>query len=235
MRFVFVDVGTHDGQTLKEVTRSRWAFDLIIGLEPMPAQFANAQHAYGKVDRVQLFNFGLADRPGIVAIYGDNSDLGSSIFEGKTRGESNKQVTMCEMEEASAFFRQVIRDDDVVVVKLNCEGAEVPILNNLIDSGEINKIANVMIDFDIRKVPGEEHQEAAILERFASIGFTNFVLCEDVMHGRSHEMRIAAWLKSTGLTKHTRMAVLGDLANWGNYSRSRGLAAVSKARRLLTQ
>jgi hypothetical protein len=38
-------------------------------------------------------------------------------------------------------------------------------LDDLIDSGEFNKVKALMVDFDVRKVPSQVHREAEVKKR----------------------------------------------------------------------
>ena len=189
MTLTFLDVGGHEGQTLEEATKPRWPFDRIHCLEPMPAQFDLLRDRFPDVT---VHPFGLAAETGPRTLYGSNAGMESSIYSAKNDVDSNVE-TDCFFVAASQFVRYWCPTGDLVV-KLNCEGAEIEILDDLIDSGSIWRCANVMIDFDIRKVPGEEHHEQRILSRLRGIGFDRFSLCDDVMRGDTHQDRIANWL-----------------------------------------
>jgi FkbM family methyltransferase len=194
---IFLDVGAHEGQTLDEVTKPGYRFNRVYAFEPMPAQYGQLVDRFGGDPRVTLCKFGLADRTGTLSLYGDNTAMEASLHPTK-RDVDASVVTECRFVRASEFFAENVAAGDIVVVKLNCEGAEIVILGDLIDSGEIWKLANVMIDFDIRKVAGFEHQEHELLDRFAGIGFDRYSLCDDVMVGATHQDRIANWLRVAG-------------------------------------
>jgi hypothetical protein len=119
--------------------------------------------------------------------------------------DTERRSTDCHFVRASEFFKAHIPGRATVVVKLNCEGAEVPILDDLADSGEIWKITNVMIDFDTRKVAGREAEADRILAKLDALGFDRYSLCENVMTlpGASHQQHIAQWLdglREAGIT-----------------------------------
>lgn len=190
---VFLDVGAHEGQTLDEVLRPEHGFDLVYAFEPLPAQYATLVERFGARDGLTLLDYGLADRTAVMPVYGTNEGMEASLYPAK-RDLDAGVVTDCRFVEASAFFAGHLPDDATVVVKLNCEGAEVAILENLIATGQIWKIANVMIDFDVRKIPGMEDHETRLLARLDAIGFDRHVLCEHVMLGETHAERIAHWL-----------------------------------------
>ncbi len=196
MRKIFLDVGGHLGQTLEEITKPGYHFDQIYCFEPMPREFAQLQARFSGCANVLLQNYGLADSTGSRCIYGTNADMGASIYQSKSDLDDPNIVTECAFVRASDFFRGEIEPDDLVVMKLNCEGSETIICNDLLDSGEIEKIANAMIDFDVRKIPERAGEERALLDRFREAGFTRYSKAEDVMHGPTHQARIRNWIFS---------------------------------------
>ena len=192
---IFLDVGGHDGQTLEELVKPGWPFTAVHSFEPMPDQFATLTERFG--DRVECHNFGLLDRTGIVDVYGDNANMGSSVYADKVDVNA-ETVTACQMVRASEWFADHVVE---AAVKLNCEGSEVPILLDLCDSGEIHKVAAMMIDFDVRKIPSAKGGENEAIRRLADVGFDRFVLCEDSMHGDTHQDRTRAWLAVLGIER----------------------------------
>lgn len=192
MSLTFIDVGGHEGQTLEEVTKPRWSFDRIHCLEPMPAQFALLRERFA-CHAVTIHPFGLAAKTGPRSLYGSNDIMEASIYSAKDDVDATVE-TDCFFVAASQFVNTWCPTGDLVV-KLNCEGAEIEILDDLIDTGAIWRCVNVMVDFDIRKVPGQEHHEQRILARLRDIGFDRISLCDDVMRGATHQARIANWLK----------------------------------------
>lgn len=196
MRKIFLDVGGHLGQTLEEVTKPTYHFDKIYCFEPMPREFAQLRARFGHLSMLSLRNYGLADSTGNRPIYGTNADMGASIYQSKMDLDDPNTITDCAFVRASDFFQEEIEAGDLVVMKLNCEGAETIILNDLLDSGEIEKLANVMIDFDIRKIPDRVGDERAVLDRFSETGFSRYCRAEDVMRGPTHQTRVREWIFS---------------------------------------
>ena len=192
---VFLDVGAHVGQTLEEVTRPKYAFRTIYSFEPMPIQFNHLVRAFRSYDNVQLCDYGLGDSTRTTTLYGANEHCESSIYADKTDVASIMQ-TECVIVDASNWFSRNLTSDDTVIMKINTEGSEIPIMYSLIESKEIFKIHNVMLDFDCRRVPSMAHHETLLLERLAEIGFTRFSLCDNVMRGATHQKRIENWLST---------------------------------------
>lgn len=190
-RKIFLDVGTHIGQTLEEVTKPCYDFDLIMSFEPSVPQFLEAVKRYG--DKALIFNFGLYHSSGWISLFGDNANMGASIFKEKNDVDDLSRKVL--MYEVSSLFN-TFSNNDCIIMKLNCEGSEIAIMNDLIDNGQIWKLWNVMIDFDIKKVPGKEHLADELINRMDSIGFNRYSLCENVMIGKTHQDRIRHWLKT---------------------------------------
>ena len=189
---VFLDVGAHEGQTLDEVVKARWGFDAVHAFEPVPAQFDVLSRRFGDVARVHLEPFGLGGVTGVVPVYGDNVNMGASMFAAKNDVDAGT-VTSCRVVRASDWFATLPLDADVYL-KLNCEGGEHPIILDLCGSGEIHRVTHAMVDFDVRKIPGMEHAEAEIVAAFDAAGFDRWAPCERVMRGVTHQDRIACWL-----------------------------------------
>jgi len=196
---IFLDVGSHSGQTLEEVVRNQYHFDVIHCFEPMPEEYHRLTEIFktSRTDKkIEFHNYGLLDKTVSLDMYGTNVDHGSSIFPNKERMKGREKVTRCEFKRVSEFFAENIKEADLVIMKINVEGSECIIMNDLLDTGECNKIDNVMIDFDIRKVPDKMNDEMLLLERFKKEGFNNFSLCDDVMIGSNHQKRIRHWLSA---------------------------------------
>ena len=196
-RKIFLDVGAHVGETLEEVIKDEYLFDVIHCFEPMPQPFAKLVARFGQSGgksscrRIFLHNFGLSDLNGEKEIYGQG--LGASLFSDK-KDVNLKQSTLCRFVRASDFFREHLTQHDLVVMKLNCEGAEIAIMQDLLDERQAFKITNVMIDFDARKIPHMAKKPKELLRRFKREGFKNYSLCRGVMRGKTHEQRIRNWL-----------------------------------------
>ncbi|MEL7164969.1 MAG: FkbM family methyltransferase [Pseudomonadota bacterium] len=194
MKKVFLDVGGHLGQTLEEVLKPLYRFDEIWCFEPF-APCADILEEKFKDPRLRIARYGLSNVTGPLRFYSHgHGHMGST-----TKADENSEmaiVTECDFVRASEFFAEHIGPDDLVVMKLNCEGSECDIMNDLIDGDQIGKLDNVMIDFDVRKFPAHAHEEPALKARMAEIDFERFSLCDRVMKGRSHQKRIANWLRS---------------------------------------
>lgn len=198
-RKVFLDIGGHEGQTLNEVLSGKYSFDKVYCFEPMPREYNFLVQNFterGIPHNLEILNHGLLDVTGERIIYGTNEDMAASIYKEKYDVNNRDHETVCKFVSSAEFFKEHIKEDDLVVVKLNCEGSEVIIVDTLLESGEIRKVDNMMLDFDIKKVPGREQEADELLQRLNDNGFTKYSLEWEVMVGDTHENRIGNWLST---------------------------------------
>jgi len=187
---IFLDVGANNGQTLMAALDPAFRFDKIVCFEPVKicrkriAKFVDA--------RVKIEPFGLWHRTSEQTLYNPDTK-GGSLW--RKDNVSDKGSEVCQFVRASEWFAKHLTYSDTVYLKLNCEGAECDILDDLLDSCEFEKVTYAMIDFDVRKISSQKHREAELRERLAKIPFPRVAYCHDVMVGDTHQDRIKSWLR----------------------------------------
>lgn len=167
---IFIDVGGHYGETLNFALDPQWGFDLIYSIEPCAACVSVLRSFSDR--RLRVEPIALSDHNGTAELQGAGL-RGGSLYAGKRVIERNENVIRAEtitLVRASEWFAAKIPAGAEVFLKMNCEGSEVDILSDLLDSGEIAKVSNAYIDFDIRKVAGQEHRQAEIEARLRTAG-----------------------------------------------------------------
>jgi FkbM family methyltransferase len=184
----------------------KYGFDRIYCFEPAASCWPALDAVTDR--RVSVCRFGLWDRTTEHALY-DPGSRGASMFADKFRTKPSDEAAR--FVRASEWFRENLGPEDEVYVKLNCEGAEADIVEDLLDSGELNRVRSVMIDPDVRKIPSLAHRERELRERLASSGLTNYFLEEEVMVGKTHRDRIQNWLRVAGAEKPSLEARLSQL------------------------
>ncbi|HEX6664563.1 MAG TPA: FkbM family methyltransferase [Gaiellaceae bacterium] len=189
----FLDVGAHEGSSLHSVRDPKYGFDRIYCFEPA----ASCWPALDAVtdSRVQICHFGLWNRTTERELY-DPGSRGASMFEDKFRSKPSGETAR--FVRASDWFRDNLDTDDEIYVKLNCEGAEADIVEDLLGSGLLDRVRSVMIDPDVRKIPSLAYRHRELEERLASSGLTNYFMEDEVMVGKTHRDRIQNWLRVAG-------------------------------------
>lgn len=161
---VFVDVGAHYGETLNVALNPKWNFDRIYSLEPSRACL-KVLSTY-RDPRLFVEPIALANHNGTATLYG-SGQLGGSLYEDKKQKTDRLEQETITLVRASDWFSKLTGE---LHVKMNCEGSEADILADLLDSGEIAKIARLYVHFDIEKVAGQEHRRAELEKRLKAAG-----------------------------------------------------------------
>ena len=193
-RRIFLDVGAHTGETLAAVLDPEFRFDEIVCFEPASACWKALDNVASWDDRVSAERYGLWNKECSWLII-DPGSQGASIYK-KDHGRYNK-TELCNFVHARYWFGENIEHGDTVFLKLNCEGAECDIIDDLLDSGEFAKVTYLMVDFDVRKIASQRHREAEIRARFEreGIAFPRWASTKQVMKGATHQERIKNWLR----------------------------------------
>lgn len=187
---IFLDVGAHIGQTLKIALENKYHFDKIYCFEPVP-ECCNQLKRFGD-KRITVCEFGLWDKNKTGTLYSPQT-RGASLFKDKFRGQvKSRKVRLVK---ASEWFKQNLKDDDQIYLKLNCEGAEIPILNDLITFQECKKIKVLMVDFDIRKIPSQKHLMAGMKAKLNKLGIPKIFYIDEYHLGKgTHSYFTHLWL-----------------------------------------
>jgi FkbM family methyltransferase len=203
---VFLDVGAHLGQTARAVLDHRYRFDRVVSFEPASGCWPHL----GRVrdPRFAFCRFGLWRRTTDLPIF-DPGTLGASIFKRAKHREGRRQVAR--FVRASEWFERNVSQDDLVAVKLNCEGAECDILEDLIDSSEIRKIGFLLVHFDVRKIPGLRHREREVRARLDQIEGLRYVVAQELRAGPTVRASVQTWLATAGLDQYSALSPLSRL------------------------
>ena len=195
---IFLDIGSHEGETLLEVTKEKYSFDKIFCFEPSRVCLDKLKKFSDEDDRISICEFGLSNRNQDAELFLPGS-LGGTIFKDDTRALGKEKVEKIKLRDANEWFANNVSADDYLVVKTNCEGSEVDIIDSLIDGNFMKNIYSFLITFDIREHKEFAYREIEIRKRLKKEKLKNFCFSDDVMIGLSHEKRIENWLKLFGI------------------------------------
>ncbi len=190
MKKIFLDVGAHVGETLQIALEDRYAFDQVYCFEPIPECCDILRTNQDK--RVVVCEYGLWNETCTKKIFG-STNPGASLFEDRFRRRvSSRDVKLVS---ASDWFSQNLQTDDQVYLKLNCEGSECAILDDLITTGEYKKIKVLMVDLDVRKIPSQRHLLAEMKLKLQGLGIPKIYYIDENPKGRlAHNHFTRYWL-----------------------------------------
>lgn len=162
-RVVFLDIGGHKGQTTAEAIKSN-LFDQIYTFEPVPQLASRIKNLAEKMNnqrsQVQVIQAAIGQDDGEATLYMPGTHSGT-IYANRWKNEP-ESIRVPKLD-AGTWFRENLKLDDVVFVKINCEGGEVGIIDSLVASDELKKIENVMIDFDIKRLFGRDDERLRLI------------------------------------------------------------------------
>lgn len=191
---IFLDIGSFTGITTKIILE--YNFDIIHCFEPVKQNYKIIEKNLNN-EKINLHKFGLLNKTCDKLIYNSGSQGGSVFKEKKQEGINKNKIELCNFIKASDWFKDNICDDDYTVTKINVEGAEINIINDLLDTGEYDKIDHLLFSFDIEKVRGKEYLQEELLNRLKKENKTNYTLTAYIKKivGCQHKNIINYWLK----------------------------------------
>ncbi|MGR8010912.1 FkbM family methyltransferase [Streptomyces hypolithicus] len=159
---IFLDVGGHYGETLDVALDPAWAFDKIYCFEP--AEPCRRILSGFRDIRVQVVPAGLSNRTGEATLYGTGL-LGASVYADKKQLDAHVQAEAITLVRAADWLADNTTPGDEIYLKLNCEGSECDVLEDLLDSGLTKRLKSVYLDFDVRKIPSQVHRQETVERR----------------------------------------------------------------------
>jgi len=193
---IFVDVGGFEGDASRAALDPIFDFSKVICFEPV-RELAAAIQKRIRDNRLEVVCAALADRDGEACIFGPGT-LAGSLYQDH-RDTDARIAAPCALRRASTVLAPFVDNGARVFLKLNCEGAEIPILEDLLRSGVFHRLESVLLDLDARKVPALSERLAWIERQLETHVYRNWHLPEHVQYGwQSIFGGIRNWLHVSG-------------------------------------
>lgn len=175
---VAIDCGANVGVYTVMMARSGAT---VYAFEPNPAAFEALVKKTEDFPNVTAFQAAVTTVPGPVTLYlhkwSDDDPLhwstGSSLIAGKSNVRQDRQATV----EGIALSDFIVSlDRRIRLLKMDIEGAEVGVLNRILDEGLHERIDEVYVEVHDRKVPELVEPTRKLRERLESLGVSHFRL-----------------------------------------------------------
>lgn len=159
---VVVDLGGYKGQWAADIF-TRYDCQVHI-FEPYKVYASDIAHRFSQNPKVKVYDFGLSgsDQELSLAV----SDDASSSYK-----SSGDKVTIY-LKEAKHFFEDS-GIEEIDLMKINIEGGEYDLLEHLLDTGYINHIDNIQVQFH-DFVPDAGPRMKAIQDRLSATHYTTY-------------------------------------------------------------
>ena len=157
---VFVDIGSHFGESLVEVLKPKYGFEKILCIEP--SQLALSKLRKFRDSRLQIYGWGAWDRDGSAVLYSAGA-VGGSVYSDKPRyGQRQEIISLRDIKELLDAHLNI---NDFVYMKINAEGSEFVILNRILKESSLNwRIQSILLSLDLVKIPSMKHHEIEMLQ-----------------------------------------------------------------------
>jgi FkbM family methyltransferase len=193
MKKIFIDVGGYEGDASLAALDPLFGFDKVYCFEPVRRCAEFIAHRIPD-SRFELCNVALADVDGKARIFGPGSVAGSLFADHDHVDPST--VESCDVVRATTVLEPLLAGGARVWLKLNCEGAEIPIVEDLLASGLFARLESVLLDLDARKIPSLAGRLRHVLELLDRIDRRNWFYPEEVQYGQQSTFGgIRNWLR----------------------------------------
>ncbi len=137
----------------------------VLAFEPAERAYGLLERNVGTVPGVELHRVALGRDNGVVSFYEREDDPASLVQSTRPERLSTDRTASVEQRRLSEFL-----DGDVDLVKLDLEGAEGAVLEDLADSGAIARVRQLIVEYHHQLNP-ERDSVGAFLERLRGFGF----------------------------------------------------------------
>jgi len=168
---VVVDLGAHVGEVSIKCAR-RGAE--VYAFEAHPGIFEVLREKTRDYPNIHVFNEAVSDEDGMATLYFRPSDLpghyeGSTLADGKVDLDYQQSVQVPTVRLGAVLDRI---GKPVTLVKMDIEGLEYRVLQDLIDAGRASELAEVHVECHADKVEGLPAQKAKVLAALEAAGLS---------------------------------------------------------------
>jgi FkbM family methyltransferase len=147
MANIFIDIGSHIGESIEIALKKKYSFDKIYAFEP--SSFCQDYLRKYEDPRLVVNHFGVGAKNRKTILYGAGS-VGASVYSEKLPfWKTNEQILIVKFSE---WFNRHVERNDLVWIKLNAEGIEHEIIDEF-KYINYQSIVSLLVSFDIDKIP----------------------------------------------------------------------------------
>ncbi len=157
---IFLDIGGHRGETSEAAVK--FDFDAIHCFEPSAK---TREFIQINDPRFHLHDFGLFSEDSTQALHHGRHSYSASIYHDKRHVSQDFEQEMISLRKASRWIEDSTSSNDIVIGKINVEGAEIAILEDLEQAGLLGRFRSLVVYPDYRKVPSIKSHGTQVFRR----------------------------------------------------------------------
>jgi FkbM family methyltransferase len=170
---IIIDAGANVGDVTSKCARTG---AMVHAFEPNPVCFEILKKRFSRLPNVCIYNQGVMDRPGSLTLstpvaheqYDDLDTTVAASFVAPRSGNIQMRETEVECIDLASFIRELGRP--VTLLKMDIEGAEVSVLNRMIDTGAIDEVELAIVETHERFSKELADATNALRERLSAAG-----------------------------------------------------------------
>ena len=150
-RKIYIDCGVYKGEEIKIAEEY---FDRIYGFEPFYNELKD-NYNFKYEDKITIYDKGLSNKNGESKIYKTDTLIGSSLYSNKFNLFNNfKNIEIIKL---SDFIKQNLNKEDIIFIKINIEGSEIDVLEDLYNNNMFDYIHSIHVDYDYTKIKNNDN------------------------------------------------------------------------------
>jgi len=138
---VVFDLGGYEGDWAAEIS-ARYGSHIFV-FEPVPEYVERIEKRFKRNSNVQVFSYGLGAENMTQTI--SLAEEGSSLFKSPNVSIGSKEIPI-RIKRAADVLPELLRGD-IDLMKINIEGGEYDLIEHLIQTGLVSRIANIQVQF----------------------------------------------------------------------------------------
>ena len=167
MSAYFYDGGANTGQTFEwYLLKGQFADHHVVCFEPSPRNLSalatTCRALRGQFASITIVPAALG-KPGLHRFYEGKTPMGDSLIA--SRAGTDSLTIETPTISLSVYLQTHTKPGDTVRLKLDVEGSEIDVLEDLLDFGALDRVSQVLVEWH-----GTSHRQAAITDRFAGRG-----------------------------------------------------------------
>lgn len=149
-KYIVFDIGLNIGITALYLAQQKDVVK-VYGFEPFPETFAQAENNLRLnpmfASKIEIFNYGLSDKESQLPIHYNSTKPGSMSTTIDRFPDADNLVTVT-LKRASTVIAPIIANSNAaVVLKIDCEGSEGAILNDLAANGVLQNVEIIIMEW----------------------------------------------------------------------------------------
>jgi len=196
---VIIDIGACIGEFI-DYCLKQYIDIIVYAIEPFKPNYSHLLSKYQSNDNVKVYELAIANFEGVAKLYKKKNSEGKYDFVG------NNGCSLVKKKSNVSFFNnekvivnqlsKFIKDQglkEIEIVKLDVEGVEYEILNDIMENNLFENIDKIYFEDHSRKVKGLYRKRKQFLKKIKSLGIEEKIFLQDISNA-SHKyvpLRIA--------------------------------------------